>query len=356
MENKTGLIITLYGNFNFGNKLQNYALLQVLEKFGLSVHTANIAYKFESLIMNMKSFIKESLVKVFRPAIEKNREYKFIKFSSRYLKPTKEKYDTNSVQKITNYDFLIYGSDQIWNPSCLGNSNLFLGYSGAKNKNIAYAASFGISSLPEELRDRYCNGLNNFHHISVREEQGMEIIRRLNSHQEAEVVLDPTLLVTKETWSSLEKMPDAWNDSDYVLIYFLGEMSHDIENIICSFSRDHGFHVVNIMKKDSPYYAIGPEEFLYLEKNAKLVCTDSFHSCVFSFLYNTPFIVFDRVGVEDMSSRTETFLTKFQLEERKFSGRISQEHLLHNYAKGYDILEWERKKSLSFLKKALNIH
>lgn len=140
-----------------------------------------------------------------------------------------------------------------------------------------------------------------------------------------------------------------------MLIYFLGTISDEIKNIIYRFSEKYKFHIVNIMDANSPCYAIGPQEFLYLERNAKLVCTDSFHSCVFSFLFDTPFIVFDRVGVENMSSRMETFLTKFKLEDRKFSGKISQEHLLHDYENGFDILELEREKSLQFLKEALGM-
>ena len=355
MRTKTGLIITLYGNYNFGNKLQNYALKRILDTSGLSVHTANVIYKYETHFMNIKNYIKQLLVKIFSSNIEKNRKQKFKKFSDDYLNVTREKYHTNSVKRITKYDFIIYGSDQIWNPSCFGDSNLFLGYLGTKEQNIAYAASFGISSLPEEIGDRYCNGFKNFHRISVREEQGLCIIHQWNHHQTATVTLDPTLLITGDIWQSIEKKPKALNTNDYILVYFLGNMSDKIKSIIYSFSEKYKFHIVNIMEKESPCYSIGPEEFLYLERNAKLICTDSFHSCVFSFIFDTPFIVFDRVGVENMSSRMETFLTKFKLEDRKFSGNIVPEHLVHNYENGQVILKQEREKSLRFLKEALNI-
>ena len=36
---KKAAIITLYGNYNFGNKLQNYALQAVLEDYGFEVET-----------------------------------------------------------------------------------------------------------------------------------------------------------------------------------------------------------------------------------------------------------------------------------------------------------------------------
>lgn len=355
MQNKTGLIVTLYGNYNFGNKLQNYALVQVLGELGIFAHTADVIYRYENHFMNIKNLIKKIVVTVFRSSIEKKRKRKFTEFSNCYLNVTHEKYYTNSINRIARYDFIIYGSDQIWNPSCFGDSNLFLGYLGTKEQNIAYAASFGISSLPEKLQARYRDGFKNFHRISVREEGGLKIIRQSDCCQDIEVTLDPTLLITGDVWQSIEKKPNALSTDDYVLIYFLGTMSDEIKNIIYRFSEKYKFHIVNIMDANSPCYAIGPEEFLYLERNAKLVCTDSFHSCVFSFLFDTPFIVFDRVGVENMSSRMETFLAKFKLEDRKFSGNIVSKHLLHNYEKGQMILRQEKEKSLCFLKESLNI-
>lgn len=58
-------------------------------------------------------------------------------------------------------------------------------------------------------------------------------------------------------------------------------------------------------------YFAGVEEFLGLIKNAKLVCTDSFHATVFSIILNTPFLVFMREQIAsgvDMNSRIESLL------------------------------------------------
>ena len=356
MKNKTALIITLYGNYNFGNKLQNYGMVFVLEKMGFSAHTANVVYRYRSHYKNMKSFCKRLLIRVSAPKADREREQKFSKFSNKYLKTTQKPYSTNAAKPIEKYDCLIYGSDQIWNPTCFGDSNLFLGYLGDKNKNIAYAASFGISALPQNLQDRYRKGLNNFQSISVREEQGAKIIRQLDNNKSAEVVIDPTLLLTREEWISIEKMPKDFHCKNYILIYFLGAMDENIRNVIYCSAQEYGLEIIDIMAKDSPYYAIGPEEFLYLAQNAALVCTDSFHSCVFSFIFDTPFLVFDRIGVENMSSRMDTFLRKFRLEDRKFSGEIQQEHFMHDYTLGYSILEWERKKSRCFLEQSLGLN
>ena len=56
-----------------------------------------------------------------------------------------------------------------------------------------------------------------------------------------------------------------------------------------------------------------------------------------------------------MSSRIDTLLNKFKLQDRRYTGKITEEDLKHDYTEAYKILEKEREKSLNFLKKALDI-
>ena len=110
------------------------------------------------------------------------------------------------------------------------------------------------------------------------------------------------------------------------------------------------------MDKNSQYYGCGPSEFLWLEANAFLVCTDSFHSSVFAFIMDVPFLVFDREqkNVVSMNSRIDTLIKTFKLKDRKYNNKeITKENLLHDYKESYNILESEREKSFNFLKKAL---
>ena len=57
-----------------------------------------------------------------------------------------------------------------------------------------------------------------------------------------------------------------------------------------------------------------------------------------------------------MNSRIETLINKFNLQNRKFTGKITEENLQHDYKEAYEILEKERQKSSEFLKKALDIN
>ena len=91
-------------------------------------------------------------------------------------------------------------------------------------------------------------------------------------------------------------------------------------NEIRRVAKENNCEVINILDKDSVFYECGPSEFLYLEKHAFLICTDSFHSSVFAILYNRPFIVFDREeeNVGNMNSRLETLISKLELKNRKY--------------------------------------
>ena len=110
------------------------------------------------------------------------------------------------------------------------------------------------------------------------------------------------------------------------------------------------------MDKNSPFYACGPSEFLYLEKHAFLICTDSFHSSVFAVIYNRPFIIFNREqeNVVSMNSRLDTLITKLKLENREYNEIcITEENMNHDYTEAYNQLKIEKEKSISFLKNTI---
>ena len=339
-------IYTLNGNNNYGNRLQNYALKNYLENsFKCDVNT--IWYP------SRKELIKEFFKRKDILSIENIRFNNFYKFSHNFLK-IKYYFSEDLANK---YDRFIVGSDQVWNYNFCGfNSAMFLEF-GNVNKNISYAASFGVDKIPEELNETYKNGLNNIKYISVREDRGKEIVKELTGRTDVEVLVDPTMLLTAEEWDKVSKKPKQLKTDKYILNYFLGELSESRKKEIDRIAKENGCEVINILDKNSPFYQTGPSEFLYLEKNAFLICTDSFHSCVFAILYNRPFIVFDREQKDlvSMNSRIDTLLSKFKLEDRRYKGKIEKEGLLHNYNEAYKILENEREKSNKFLKKALDI-
>ena len=359
LNNNKVAIVTLYGNYNFGNKLQNYALQKTINNFGLNAETIKCKYRYLDLLKNIKILIGGTIKNILKPCSYHRKVIAFKNFNKKYIRYSKQFVKTNDTQnrKIKGYNYYIYGSDQIWNPSCFGNSQLFLGYKSESEKNIAYAASFGISKLPNELEKNYISGFSNFNMIALREFQGKKIVDDLEKSNRSKVVLDPTLLLKREEWNKIIDNTIKINNK-YILCYFLGKLSCNQKLEIERVAIENNYKIIDLMDTKSKYYSSNPSDFLYLIKNAELICTDSYHACVFSLIYDKSFIIFQRnqTNGENMYSRIETLLSMFKLENRKFNNqKISSNNLEHDYTEAYKILEKERSISEEFLKSALKI-
>lgn len=351
-------IITIIDNNNYGNRVQNYAVQQILKK--MNIHEVETIQNEPRL--NKKTSKIEYLLRIIKTILNKEnndrnkslRKKLFLKFNEENIIFSDKRF--NVFRKYIDYDYFIVGSDQVWNPTFSRLRNFELLNFNTTAKKVAFSASFGISELPNEYKDITKKGLVDFKKISVREDAGKEIIDDLDIRKDVEVLVDPTMLLTAEEWDKVARKPEQLKSNKYILNYFLGELSEERKKEINRIASENQCEVINILDKNSPFYQTGPSEFLYLEKNAFLICTDSFHSSVFAILYNRPFIVFNREDKNmSMNSRIETLINKFKLENREFSGKITNENLQHDYSKAYEILEKEKEKSLIFLKNALDM-
>ena len=136
---KKVLIITLYGNNNFGNKLQNYALQEYINRFP-DVMVKTLRVRYDKNTNNVIKYCAWKLYTIIKEIGKKNneREKKFLEFSRNYLNYTSEYYSTNRKKKIDGFDYYIYGSDQVWNPNGAGNYDLFLGLLTDNNYSTYY--------------------------------------------------------------------------------------------------------------------------------------------------------------------------------------------------------------------------
>lgn len=343
-------IITINDNNNYGNRLQNYAVQEVLKKINVEPITlknepaTNTKNKY--LLRKIKSlFNRGSYSKIIgrKECFEDfNRN---INFSAKKITP---------YSKLNEYDYFVVGSDQVWNPNFGRLRDVDLLEFTESRKKISFSASFGVSKLSEEYNSKLKKDLKDFKAISVREDAGKEIIEEVVGRKDVQVLVDPTMLLTSKEWDKIAKKPKQLKSNRYILNYFLGELSEERKKEIERIAKENNCEIINILDKNSPFYQTGPSEFVYLEKNAFLVCTDSFHSCVFAILYDRPFIVFDREdSYVKMNSRLDTLLKKFDLENRWYKAKIIQEQLKADYEEAYNILEDERRKSKRFLENAI---
>ena len=95
------------------------------------------------------------------------------------------------------------GSDQVWNPGNNGKDIAFLlSFVDDAKKTISYASSFGISEIPDSIKNDYTECLKRIEYLSTREVSGVNLIKQI-SGRDAKLVLDPVFLLTKEQWMEI---------------------------------------------------------------------------------------------------------------------------------------------------------
>ena len=349
-------IITINDFNNYGNRLQCYAVQCCLESMGYLGENIYNTYSRDGFIVNSGRKIIRKLRSFRRRNIVAVRKQNFTEFNQN-IRFSKDRIINGRFDKDLSdrYDFFITGSDQVWNPYYTsGNETIFLHFA-SEEKRIAFSASMGVDHLPEHVTESYRQGLSRFRSISVREDAAKTIIEELTGRTDVEVLVDPTMLLTTKEWEKVSEKPDIPYHSRYILAYFLGGMGKR-ETVIKSIAEKYSCEMIDIYDMNSTFYTCGPQHFLELEKNAFLICTDSFHSAVFAFLFNRPFIVFDRENTKfNMDSRIETFLSKFGLQQSRYlAGRDVEQYLTWDYTAGYETLEKEREKAWRFLSNALS--
>lgn len=360
-------IITIYDpRPNYGNRLQNYAVVSVLKKFGCQVET--IAFEKSNISINKKTMIKYQIQKLFRFNLPGDTNYwkcdfkkrlTFHRFNKKYI-ATKNISTLDEAKEIQT-DYFVLGSDQVWNPawygSCSLKKDLFLLTFARPEQKVCFSPSFGVEQLPKEWEAWFKEHLSTFPTISVREEAGAKIVKELTG-KDATVLIDPTMMLDSSQWIKIARKPKSINcDKPYIVTYFLGNRSQRIENDLQKYAKENSLAVYNLLDYDQPdVFVADPSEFIYLIANAKLVMTDSFHACVFSFLFNKPFLVYSREDSEgNMMSRMDTLLGKFDLKRKYVDSGLSNDIFECDYSNGYKQLVKERAKAEAFLHKSLHI-
>lgn len=314
-------IITINDRSNYGNRLQNYALQTCLQEMGeVATLWAKTAWE-KSLIVRARR-LKRNLVEAAHVGLTRYFEKKkrFRQFDERYVRSVdfsiniEERRDSSLISKDA---VLVIGSDQVWNINWLNENDLRyrLGLINNAKRAISYAASIGVDSIGGEWHGIFKEGWQSLSDISVREYRAAELVQEI-SGEDAEVVLDPTLLLTRSQW---EKTFSGFvsNGDRYILTYFLGSPSKEQEDLICRIAKERDARIRRINDfSDLETYSAGPAEFVELIAKSEYVFTDSYHACCFSILFGVPFKVFNRSGYEGkacMNSRMETLFRIFGL-------------------------------------------
>ena len=336
-------IITLFGYFNHGNRLQNYAMQEILKKIDPKINVDTLRFGPNKTKKSTR--------------LLKKRKDNFKTWSQEHIK---ERYvNLKDKEKILNeYDFICIGSDQIFTPKSKLIFDLnFLDFIES-NKKFTYAASFGRSIIPKDLIKTYKKGFSGFNEVnlSVRENQGRTLIKNL-TNKDPFIHIDPTLILTMKNY---EKIIDTMIEKDYILTYFLGKTSQNKINIINNIAKKDNLKVINI--NDPKYYVLNSGKFLGLLKNAKYIFSDSYHGILFSIIFRKNFILIE--NRPKMRSRFNTLFNKFSLTDRSFETVIKLDNVLSCNILEIDYsslnleneLLIEREKTFIYLKSKLGVY
>lgn len=371
-------IITINDYTNYGNRLQNYAVQEVLISLGCEVETVVNLVKskrsFTSAYPNIRDtklidVINKMKKKVYRK-IPWTREHKLKKLlldrKTAFKNFTHENINETSFiitpEEIpeslsSSYDAFVVGSDQVWNPNYGRTTHVDFLTFAPPHKRISYAASFGVSKIPDNQRNMYRDWLSKMEHISVREDAGAKIIEELIK-KKAEVIVDPTLMLSKSKWMSIAKPIISKPKKPFLLTYFLGQVKPENIEIINSIAKSYDLDIVNMADiNDKNRYVVDPGEFLSYINSSEIFLIDSFHGAVFSILFEKPFYIFDRIEkIPSTNSRIDTLLKKFELEVRRANNIQNLSTILEvDFSHVKPILEEEREKTIKFLKNALHL-
>uniref|UniRef100_A0AB33IM06 Polysaccharide pyruvyl transferase family protein n=1 Tax=Prevotella sp. GTC17253 TaxID=3236793 RepID=A0AB33IM06_9BACT len=317
-------IITMHRVTNFGSALQAYALQQALIKLGYENEIINYIFPHKnksSIFSTIELFLRKKIYELRTGVFfSKKKEDYFKEFRRFFLSLSDKTYTLESIN--TNppkYDLYMTGSDQVWNPKWMeGDTNFLLSFVQSKPK-VSYASSFAVNTIPAESKEIYKKYLQEYKHITVRENSGEIIVDDLLGTRKADVVCDPTILLDKGDYIKIAKVPRIEIQGPYILVYILDYMFNPypgVNQIIKSVAATLGMPVVYIGGKYTVYDShckyienLGPCEFIWLFQHADFVVTTSFHGSAFATIFQKPLLAVVK-DTNDNDGRIITLMRK----------------------------------------------
>lgn len=346
-------IITFINTINYGASLQAFALQHFIQNLGENAEIIQyVNDKIEKKEHNTGAFsLRKLLVKiVVRNGFERKAEA-FKKFEKDHFNYGKV-FSAEEFELINSYyDCFITGSDQVWNFKITHRDwNYFLDFVNDNGKKLSYAPSFGNVDFPEECYDDLKMHLGQFRALSVREQAGKKFIKNVCG-LDAELVIDPTLILDKNEWQKYTTFVPAIKH--YILVYF----PHDkkkVFNFVKELKKKTGLPVVYLSISPKPcmgvrtIYDASPEEFLGWIRNADYVVTGSFHGTAFSLNFEKQFF-YETIG---NGSRIENLVTLTQTTDRNIENGVNINKNI-DYSRVSKILEKERMRSAEWLRNSI---
>lgn len=310
-------ILTFQNTLNFGAILQCYALKRCLDNLGFDAGV--IDYSCDRIERSeCVSFSLRSPLSLCKYLMKTRKRVAFKRFKAHLnLSPRCDKSSISHVSRTS--DCIVVGSDQVWNSSLSHDDEaFFLTFEQDAARCKSYAASVGTRGFPSD--EPYATYLSHFSSILVRERTALEEVRRLLPHREdAQRVLDPTLLLTRRDWESIAKTPSCAKHGGYILVYSVADFELCAE-AAKELARQRGCRIIQIcqrrvgrIKGAIHLTRASPQEFLGLFAQADATVVSSFHGLCFSLIFGKNVHCVLRKD-NSASSRLQDLLDEFELQ------------------------------------------
>ncbi len=351
-------LLTFHNAANYGAALQAYALQHYLNCKGYETEYIDYQNDMRRSAYDMRFHIRLCIKKhqwlaaikfLLGAPFMQLRKKKFSHFYKQLHCTKKSYYNHRQLNEIADsYDKYVVGSDQVWNPHNNGHDTAFLlSFVQNNQKKVSYSSSFGISSVPEDMKDDYKRYLSDFAHLSSREKLGCQLIKDLTG-RDATHVLDPVFLLDFKEWS---KCICKTAKDDFIFCYT------NRENQLTDFFKTTRYKLngskiykltrhVKLTDFVSPTvrvkYTMSPEVFLQSIRDSKLVITASFHCLALAIIFEKQFVCFV-TGDQGKDERVVGLLNSLGLSDRIYTPEMTLEDV--NSPIDYDKVN-ERKEKL----------
>lgn len=328
-------VLTFHRSTNFGTMLQAHATIQLLESLGVEAELIDYRPSYIERTYKRKREIsspKDVLSVIYNSMIYKNaftqKADRFIEYHSNLSVSKKACTTIQELERIcSEYDIILSGSDQLWNKNITGDDFAYF-FPFSHPYKVSLASSFGTKTIDKEREKDILPYLKDFKHITVREKTAKTILLNIlknSSESDIRVILDPTMIITRNEWSKFELAVDKIPSDGYILTYYMIE-TPILRKITETLEEKTGLKVVNVkpskrqmIKREGINLPdIGPGEFLKCYSGAKYVVTNSFHGTAFALNFEKPVYVsplpVSMAG--EVNSRLLDLLETFRLQSR----------------------------------------
>lgn len=356
-------VITLFRWSNCGTMLQAYATNKLLNSMGYDCEL--IDYTPPKLDQNRAYKLYDSTIEELEPIRSQYKEKLEERKQSfgRFLKRCKigsvaYKSDEELYNNPPKYDVYITGGDQIWNVNMrIASDAYFLKFTDSQEK---YAFGTSIGRCKEDKLSQYSDAIKLYKKIYIREKSGAQVIRDMTGMNNISTMIDPTLILTKKDWEDVAVSERIVKDN-YIMCY--ATLDDHLELMLPILKKLHkktGLKIA-LLGMVTPVWeewienviVSGPEEFIAIVRDSKLVVTHSLHGTVFSIIMNKPFMTYHD-EVENL--RTEGVLGLFGLQNRIVHSEKDVDCILSediDYKRVNEKLEEERALAIKEIKSCL---